>query len=44
MRLDPAKYGKLKLNKNKMCGEAIHWINEECSETDTIEIGSLACY
>lgn len=44
MRLDPARYGKLKLNKNKMYSKAICWSDKECSETDTTEIGSVACY
>lgn len=44
MRLDPARYRKLKLNKNKMYGKAICWLDEECSETDATEIGSLARY
>lgn len=42
MRVDPARYGKLMINKNKMYDKAIHWLDEESSETDTTEIGSLA--
>lgn len=41
MRLYPERYGKLKFNKNEMSGEAIHWLEEQCFETDTIEIGGL---
>lgn len=41
MRLNPARYRRLKFNKNKMCGEAIHWLDEQYSETDTAEIGRL---
>lgn len=44
MRVDPARYGKLMINKNKMYDKAIHWLDEESSETDTTEIGSLAWY
>lgn len=36
--------GSWSSTKNKICGKAIHWLDEECSETDTTEIGSLACY
>lgn len=41
MRLDPARYGKMKFNKNKMCGKTIHWLHQEYSETDTTEISRL---
>lgn len=38
-RLDSARYGKLKLNKNKVCDKTIHELDDQCSETDTAEIG-----
>lgn len=40
-KLDPARYGEMKFNRNKLCGEAMHCLDEQYSETHTTEIDRL---